>query len=41
MLRPVGLDNILTFVLYLGQEWYVVYQLVRKVHPFRLREFGV
>ena len=40
MLRTVGLDNILTFVLCLRQEWYVVYQLVRKVHPFRLWEFG-
>ena len=37
MLRTVGLDNILTSVLCLRQEWYVVYQLVRKVHPFRLR----
>ena len=37
MLRTVGLDNILISVLCLGQEWYVVYQLVRKVHPFRLR----
>ena len=37
MLRSVGLDNILTSVLCLKQEWSVVYQLVRKVHPFRLR----
>ena len=37
MLRTVGLDNILTSVLCLRQEWYVVYQLVRKVHPFMLR----
>ena len=36
MLRSVGLDNILTSVLCL-REWYVVYQLVRKVHPFMLR----
>ena len=37
MLRFVGLDSILTSVLCLRLEWYVVYQLVRKVHPFRLR----
>ena len=37
MLRTVGLDNILTSVFCSRQEWYVVYQLVRKVHPFRLR----
>ena len=37
MLRSVGLDNILTSVLCLRQGWYVVYQLVRKVHPFMLR----
>ena len=37
MLRSVGLDNKLLSVLCLRQEWYVVYQLVRKVHPFRLR----
>ena len=37
MLLTVGLDNILTSVLCLRQEWYVVYQLVRKVHPFMLR----
>ena len=37
MLRTVGLDNILISVLCLRQEWYVVYQHVRKVHPFMLR----
>ena len=37
MLRTVGLDNILTSVLCLRQEWYVVYQLVRKVHLSMLR----
>ena len=37
MLRSVGLDSILTSVLCLRREWYVVYQLVRKVHPFKLR----
>ena len=37
MLRTVGLDNILTSVLCLRQGWYVVYQHVRKVHPFTLR----
>ena len=37
MLRSVGLDDILTSVLCFKQEWSVVYQLVRKVHPFRLR----
>ena len=36
MLRSVGLDSILTSVLCSRQEWYVVYQLVRKVHPFKL-----
>ena len=37
MLRTVGLDNIPTSVLCLRQEWYVVYQHVRKVHLFMLR----
>ena len=37
MLRTVGLDYILTSVLCLRQGWYVVYQHVRKVHPFMLR----
>ena len=37
MLRFVGLDSILTSVLCSRREWYVVYQLVRKVHPFKLR----
>ena len=41
MLRSVGLGNILTSVLCFRPGWYVVYQLVRKVHPFRLQEFGV
>ena len=38
MLRTVGLDNLLISVLCLRQEWCVVYQHVRKVHPFMLRE---
>ena len=37
MLRSVGLGNILTSVLCFRPGWYVVYQLVRKVHPFRLQ----
>ena len=39
MLRTVGLDNILTSLFCLRQGWYVVYQHVRKVHPFMLRGF--
>ena len=37
MLRTVGFYSILISVLCLRQGWYVVYQHVRKVHPFTLR----
>ena len=39
MLRTVGFHSILVSALCLRQGWYVVYQHVRKVHPFMLRGF--